>query len=145
MSERLDTLNRNCPAMRYLRNVIRAAIKASESNAEQIMVNDGCDKHFYAMNENGVSEAARWALEIDGPITIRIHRITLQVMYDGPYDKDNRAEIIMDSNERASQLIDTLDDDGRMTKDVAVIAASTLSKSALLEAAQNAIELGDDA
>ena len=145
MSERLDTLNRNCPAMRYLRNVIRAAIKVSESNAEQIMVNDGCDKHFYAMNENGVSEAARWALEIDGPITIRIHRITLQVMYDGPYDKDNRAEIIMDSNERASQLIDTLDDDGRMTKDVAVIAASTLSKSALLEAAQNAIELGDDA
>ncbi len=117
MSEHLDTLNRNCPAMRYLRNVIRAAINVSESNAEQIMVNDGCDKHFYTMNEKGVSEAARWALEIDGPITIRIHRITLQVMYDGPYDKDNRAEIIMDSNERASQLIDTLDDDGRNLAD----------------------------
>ena len=117
MSEHLDTLNRNCPAMRYLRNVIRAAIEVSESNAEQIMVNDGCDKHFYAMNENGVSEAARWVLEIDGPITIRIHRVTLRVMYDGPYDKDNRAEIIMDYNERAGVIIDALDNDGRNLAD----------------------------
>ena len=110
MSERLDTLNRNCPAMRYLRNVIRAAIKVSESNAEQIMVNDGCDKHFYAMNKKGISEAARWALEIDGPITIRIHRATLRVMYDGPYNKDNCEEIIMDCNERASIIMAAMDD-----------------------------------
>ena len=117
MSERLDTLNRTCPGMIYLRNVIRSAIDWSESNSEKIMVDDGEDKHFYPMNESGVKEACRWALEIDGAITIRIHRVTLRVMYDGPYDKDNRAEIIMDCNERASQLIETLDDDGRNLAD----------------------------
>ncbi len=119
-----DRLNRECYGMRYLRNVLRSAItqaraetKATDDNPLKIMVHDGEERHFYYANETGVREAARWALEIDGAITIRIHRITLRVMYYGPYDKDNRAEIIMDCNERASQLIDTLDDDGRNLAD----------------------------
>lgn len=105
MSERLDNLDKNCPAMAYLRNVIRAAVKASESNAEKLMVADGEDRHFYSMNEEGIKQACRWALEIDGPIIIRVHRATFQVLYDGPYDRDNREEIIMDHNEAAGAFI----------------------------------------
>ena len=111
MSERLDTLNRNCPAMRYLRNVIRAAINVSESNAEQIMVHDGVERHFYDANEKGVFAAARWALEIDGDIVIRVHRATFRVMYDAlgeGYTMADREEIIIDCNERGGEIIDSV-------------------------------------
>lgn len=124
MSERLDRLNRECYGMRYLRNVLRSAItqaraetKATDDNPLKIMVHDGEERHFYSANETGVREAARWALEIDGAITIRIHRITLRVMYDGPYDRDNREEIIADHNERAGAIINTLDENGRNLAD----------------------------
>ena len=108
MSERLDNLDKNCPGMIYLRNVLRAAIKSSESNAQRIMVSDGIEQHFYPMNEAGVFDAAKWALEIDGPITIRVHRATFVAFYDGPYTADNREEIIMDHNERAGGIIASL-------------------------------------
>ena len=117
MSERLDRLNRECYGMRYLRNVIRSAIDWSESNSEKIMVDDGEDKHFYPMNESGVKEACKWALEIDGQIIIRVHRAAFVVLYDGPYDKDNRAEIIMDGNMRSNEIINTLDENGRNLAD----------------------------
>lgn len=117
MSDRLDTLNRICPGMIYLRNVIRSAIDWSESNSEKIMVDDGEDKHFYPMNESGVKEACKWALEIDGQIIIRVHRAAFVVLYDGPYDKDNRAEIISDGNMRSDEIIKTLDENGRNIAD----------------------------
>lgn len=117
MSERLDNLNKNCPAMAYLRNVLRAATKASESNAQKIMVDDGEDQHFYPMNEAGVFDAARWALDVDGLVTIRVHRATFVVLYDGPYDRDNREEIICDGNQASSAIIASLDKDGRNIAD----------------------------
>lgn len=117
MSERLDHLNKNCRAMVYLRNVIRSSFKWSDSNSETIMVDDGEDKHFYPMTENGVKDACRWALEIDGQIVIRVHRATFVVLYDGPYDDDTKAEIIMDGNMRSDEIIKTLDENGRNIAD----------------------------
>lgn len=117
MSERLDRLNRECYGMRYLRNVIRSAIKWSDSNSETIMVDDGEDKHFYPMTESGVKDACRWALEIDGQIVIRVHRAAFVVLYDGPYDNNNKAEIIMDGNMRSNEIINTLDENGRNLAD----------------------------
>lgn len=140
-AEWIARISKDCPAMAYLRNVMRAIRKDAETQSELILA----DTEKFPMTEEGIKEAAKMVLEIDGPVTIRMHRCTLLAMYDGPYDRHNREEIIMDHNERAGVIIASLDNDGRMTKDVAVIAAATLSKSALLEAAQNAIELGDDA
>lgn len=117
MSERLDNLDKNCRAMVYLRNVIRSSLKWSDSNSETIMVDDGEDKHFYPMTESGVKDACRWALEIDGQIVIRVHRATFVVLYDGPYDDDNKAEIIMDGNMRSDEIIKTLDENGRNIAD----------------------------
>ena len=36
---------------------------------------------------------------------------------DGPYDRDNREEIINDCNERANVIMKTLDNDGRNIED----------------------------
>lgn len=109
MSERI---NNTCPGMIYLRNVLRAAVKDSDSNAQKIMIDDGEDQHFYDMSEAGIAHAARWVLDIDGPITIRVHRATFIVLYDGPYTADSREEIIMDHNERAGGIIDGMGKEG---------------------------------
>lgn len=112
-AEWIECISKDCPAMAYLRNVMRAIRKDAETQSELILA----DTERFPMTEAGIMEAAKMVLEIDGPVTIRMHRCTLLAMYDGPYDRDNREEIIVDHNERAGVIIDALDNDGRNLAD----------------------------
>ncbi len=100
-AEWIARISKDCPAMAYLRNIMRAIKNDKETNTEMFLV----DGEAYAMNEAGIMEGAKMVLEIDGPVIIRMHRCTLMALYDGPYDRDNREEIIADHNERAGVII----------------------------------------
>ena len=112
-AEWIARISKDCPAMAYLRNVMRAIKNDTENNSGQFMA----DTETFPMTEAGIMEAAKMVLEIDGPVTIRMHRCTLLAMYDGPYNRHNREEIINDCNERASAIMATLDNDGRNIAD----------------------------
>ena len=112
-SEFVSRISKDCPAMAYLRNVMRAIKNDKETQSELILA----DTEKFPMTEAGIMEAAKMVLEIDGPVTIRMHRCTILAMYDGPYDRDNREEIINDCNERANVIMKTLDNDGRNIED----------------------------
>ena len=101
-AEWIERISKDCPAMAYLRNVMRAIRKDAETKSELILA----DTEKFPMTEAGITEAAKMVLEIDGPVIIRMHRCTLMALYDGPYDRDNREEIIADHNERAGVIID---------------------------------------
>ena len=105
-AEWVARISKDCPAMAYLRNVMRAIKSSTDNNSEKFMV----DTETYPMTEAGIMEAAKMVLEIDGPVIIRMHRCTIVAMYDGPYDRDNREEIINDCNERASAIMAAMDD-----------------------------------
>ena len=100
-ADRIARISKDCPAMAYLRNVMRAIRKDAETKSELILA----DTEKFPMTEAGITEAAKMVLEIDGPVIIRMHRCTLMALYDGPYDRDNREEIISDHNERAGVII----------------------------------------
>ena len=104
-AEWIARISKDCPAMAYLRNVMRAIKNSTDNNSEKFMV----DTETYPMTEAGIMEGAKMVLEIDGPVTIRMHRCTLLALYDGPYDRDNREEIICDHNERAGDIIDAME------------------------------------
>ena len=91
--------------MAYLRNVMRA-IKNDKETQSDTFLTDGV---AYPMTEAGIKKAAKMVLEIDGPVVIRMHRCTLLAMYDGPYNRDNREEIINDCNERASAIMEAME------------------------------------
>lgn len=112
-AEWIERISKDCPAMAYLRNVMRAIRKDAETKSDTFLT----DGKAYPMTEAGITEAAKMVLEIDGPVIIRMHRCTLMALYDGPYDRDNREEIIADHNERAGAIIATLDNDGRNLAD----------------------------
>lgn len=112
-AEWIARISKDCPAMAYLRNVMRAIRKDAETKSELILA----DTEKFPMTEAGITEAAKMVLEIDGPVVIRMHRCTIVAMYDGPYNRDNREEIINDCNERASAIMATLDNDGRNIAD----------------------------
>ena len=112
-AEWIARISKDCPAMAYLRNVMRAIKNDTENNSGQFMV----DTETFPMTEAGIKEGAKMVLEIDGPVVIRMHRCTLVAMSDGPYDRYNREEIINDCNERASAIMATLDNDGRNIAD----------------------------
>ena len=105
-AEWIARISKDCPAMAYLRNVMRAIKNDTENNSGQFLT----DGNAYPMTEAGIMEAAKMVLEIDGPVIIRMHRCTIVAMYDGPYDRDNREEIINDCNERASVIMAAMDD-----------------------------------
>lgn len=107
-AEWVSRISKDCPAMAYLRNVMRAIRKDAETQSELILA----DTEKFPMTEAGITEAAKMVLEIDGPVTIRMHRCTLLAMYDGPYDRDNREEIIVDHNGRAGAIIDAIEAPG---------------------------------
>ena len=104
-AEWIARISKDCPAMAYLRNVMRAIKSSTDNNSEKFMV----DTETYPMTEAGIMEGAKMVLEIDGPVTIRMHRCTLLALYDGPYDRYNREEIICDHNERAGDIIDAME------------------------------------
>ena len=104
-AEWIARISKDCPAMAYLRNVMRAIRKDAETKSDTFLT----DGKAYPMTEAGITEAAKMVLEIDGPVTIRMHRCTILAMYDGPYDRDNREEIINDCNERASVIMEAME------------------------------------
>ena len=112
-AEWIARISKDCPAMAYLRNVMRAIRNDAETKSDTFLT----DGKVYPMTEAGITEAAKMVLEIDGPVTIRMHRCTLLAMYDGPYNRHNREEIIVDHNERAGVIIAALDNDGRNLAD----------------------------
>lgn len=112
-AEWIARISKDCPAMAYLRNVMRAIRADKETQSELILA----DTEKFPMTEDGIVEAAKMVLEIDGPVAIRMHRCTILALYDGPYNKHNREEIIYDHNERAGAIIDALDENGRNIAD----------------------------
>ncbi len=104
-AEWIARISKDCPAMAYLRNVMRAIKNDTENNSGQFMA----DTETFPMTEAGIKEGAKMVLEIDGPVVIRMHRCTLVAMYDGPYNRDNREEIINDCNERASVIMEAME------------------------------------
>ena len=104
-AEWIARTSKNCPAMAYLRNVMRAIKNDKETQSELILANT----EKFPMTDAGITEAAKMVLEIDGPVTIRMHRCTIRAMYDGPYDRDNREEIINDCNERADAIMKSME------------------------------------
>lgn len=86
----------------FLRNVIRLCIKAE--GAETIKAFEHGERYEWPATPEGVKEAAQLAEDIDGVVTYRIGRACLQALNDGPYDLDTRAEIVMDCNDRYSEI-----------------------------------------
>lgn len=94
----LEELAAKCTGMAYLRGRIAAIARDNDS---VIKVYDGEEWHEYANTQQGVKEAAQWAVEVDDVVRFRFtlkdgKTASIYALYDGPYDKDNREEIIND-------------------------------------------------
>lgn len=85
-----------CPGLIYLRAKLRAMI--AESQADQIRVYDGEDVQNFATDEVGVLAASEYCTDLDGQVYYSVGKLTVCVIYDGPYHEGNAEEIISDAN-----------------------------------------------
>jgi hypothetical protein len=100
---RLADLIANCPAQALIRKSIRECVKAE--GVDVIKVYDGEEWQTFKTDNAGVKEAASMTIEIDGVVTFRIGKATFLGLNDGPYDRDTRAESIIDSNDRFTEIV----------------------------------------
>jgi len=94
----LEELAAKCPGMQYLRDRIAAIARDNDC---QIAVNDGEEWSKYPNTQAGIKAAAQAAVDIDGVVRFRFilkdgKGASIYALYDGPYDQDNREEIIND-------------------------------------------------
>ena len=98
IANRLKELDHSCPGMIALRRILNKAAK--DTGTPDILVDDGGDYQVYPATQKGVHDAAHWALEVDGIVQfgfkVEGRRAWVQVLYDGPYDRENAEEIILD-------------------------------------------------
>lgn len=93
-----------CPGLVHLRQVLRKMIAAS--GADVIRVFDGEEVTRFGVDEAGVVAASEFAPDIDGQVYYSIGKLTVMVVYDGPYHEGNAAEIISDMNGNMMDLED---------------------------------------
>lgn len=91
----------------FLRKVISLCLKAE--NTDVIMVTEHGERYAYDGSPEGVKKAAQWAADVDGVVRYTIGKAVALVLFDGPYCRENRAEIIMDSNERYAEIVGELE------------------------------------
>ena len=92
-----------CPAQTFIRKTIRQLVKVEDATA--IRVNDGDEWVEYATDNAGVKEAAAMTIDIDGLVHFRVGKAAFIAINDGPYDRDTRAESIVDHNNRFGEIV----------------------------------------
>ncbi|MEQ8308036.1 MAG: hypothetical protein RIA09_15880 [Hoeflea sp.] len=100
---RLQELIAKCPAQALIRKAIRECVKAE--GVDEIRVFDGEEWEKFKTDREGVKKAAAMTIEIDGTVTFRIGKAAFIGLNDGPYDRDTRAETIIDHNDRFGEIV----------------------------------------
>lgn len=85
------------PGLKHLTSVLAHALILHPG---LIKVHDGGEWEKFPLP----TDAARVARDVDGIVTYHIGSVALSVIYDGPYDEDNAAEIIFDHNDAAEAV-----------------------------------------
>lgn len=100
-------MSANDQGLVFLRKVIGLCLKAENTNV--IMVTEHGERYAYDGSPEGIKKAAQWAYDVDGVVRYTIGNAVALTLFDGPYYKENRAEIIMDSNERYSEIVGVME------------------------------------
>lgn len=87
----------------YLARVLAHAVAAAHKvgNEGKVSITDEGETTLYPSTPEGILEAAQYAKEVDGLLNYRVHLASFVVLYDGPYDHGNAAEVINDGNARS--------------------------------------------
>lgn len=96
-------MNINSQDQVFIRATLAKLVKAEGAN--EIRVHDGDEWIKYGTDKAAIRAAAIMTHEIDDTVAFRIGKASFIAMNDGPYDRDTRAETIIDCNDRFTEIV----------------------------------------